>query len=275
MSIADEPLDEPDILQLGRFAPIARASLYRQEIQRLQHLAGVGDQSRSENRRLHDQLQANAKLLGFGAQFTRFLRHAIAASKQSQEIQHRVNFPCAVSRGRAQLRELDRKRVATERVACHRGQAQGRKLRRECADDGWWYYERSEPVLQHEARAFAEAVQGSAALNLEQRVINTFCEARHNPIIDAICAPWGIIRGMCLAVPGRIESIDGERGTIRVGGVTVEAILALVPYAKVGDYAVVHAGYAIQLLSPEEAEETLDLMRQVLEMEEASAGNDA
>lgn len=80
---------------------------------------------------------------------------------------------------------------------------------------------------------------------------------------------------MCLAVPGRIESITDDRGVVRVGGVTVEAILALVPDAKVGDYAVVHAGYAIQLLSPEEAEETLELMRQVLEMEEAPTESDA
>ena len=80
---------------------------------------------------------------------------------------------------------------------------------------------------------------------------------------------------MCLAVPGRIESISGERGLVRVGGVSVEAILALVPEAKVGDYAVVHAGYAIQLLSSEEAEEPLELLREVLEMEEAPADSDA
>jgi len=48
-----------------------------------------------------------------------------------------------------------------------------------------------------------------------------------------------------------------------------------VPEAKVGDYAVVHAGYAIQLLSSEEAEETLELLREVLEMEEAPADSDA
>jgi hydrogenase expression/formation protein HypC len=130
-------------------------------------------------------------------------------------------------------------------------------------------------MLQHEARAFTKSVQRSTAVYLEQRVVNAFRDARHNAIIGAAGAAWGIIRGMCLAVPGRIEFINGDRGTVRVGGVTVEAILALVPEAKVGDFAVVHAGYAIQLLSPEEAEETLELMRQVLEMEEAPTESDA
>jgi len=69
---------------------------------------------------------------------------------------------------------------------------------------------------------------------------------------------------MCLAVPGLIESIDSQNiAQVSVGGVTLKASLALVPEAKVGDYVLIHVGYAIQVLSPEDARETLELLQEI------------
>jgi hydrogenase expression/formation protein HypC len=66
---------------------------------------------------------------------------------------------------------------------------------------------------------------------------------------------------MCLAVPGRIESVDGVTALVDFGGVTREASLALVPEAAAGDFVLVHAGFAIEVLSEEEARVTLELFR--------------
>ncbi len=80
---------------------------------------------------------------------------------------------------------------------------------------------------------------------------------------------------MCLAVPGQIKEIyqqDGmTMGKVDFGGTTREVCLAYTPEAQVGDWAVVHVGFALNLLSPEEAEETLALLRQ---MAEAGDGNE-
>jgi hydrogenase expression/formation protein HypC len=53
---------------------------------------------------------------------------------------------------------------------------------------------------------------------------------------------------MCLAVPARIVSITGDLATIDLGGVSREASLSLTPEARVGDYVLLHAGFAIQTL---------------------------
>ena len=70
---------------------------------------------------------------------------------------------------------------------------------------------------------------------------------------------------MCLAVPGRIIEMEGTTGRVDFGGVTRDADLTLVPGATTGDYVLVHAGFAIQLLDEAEAEETLSLFRQLAE----------
>jgi hydrogenase expression/formation protein HypC len=75
---------------------------------------------------------------------------------------------------------------------------------------------------------------------------------------------------MCLAVPGEIKSVQGHTATVDFGGVTRTANLSLVD-AKVGDYVIVHAGYAIQVLDREEAEKTLEIFRELLEQEDAGA----
>jgi len=64
---------------------------------------------------------------------------------------------------------------------------------------------------------------------------------------------------MCLAVPGKIIEIDGQTAKVDFGGVTHEANLMLIEDASVGEYVLIHAGFAIQRLNAEEAEETLRL----------------
>jgi len=68
---------------------------------------------------------------------------------------------------------------------------------------------------------------------------------------------------MCLAVPGKILEVDGDTARVDFGGITREANVILVPEAAVDSYVLVHAGFAIQVLNEEEAEETLSLFRQL------------
>jgi hydrogenase expression/formation protein HypC len=77
---------------------------------------------------------------------------------------------------------------------------------------------------------------------------------------------------MCLAVPGKILSIEGEdfARTARVsfGGIVKEVSLAYVPEAAVGDYAIVHVGFAISLVDEQEALLTFDYLKQMGELAE-------
>ena len=74
---------------------------------------------------------------------------------------------------------------------------------------------------------------------------------------------------MCLGVPGKIIEIyekDGlKMAKVDFSGVSREACIEHVPEAKEGDYAVIHVGFAISLLSEEEALQSIDLLRQILE----------
>jgi len=69
---------------------------------------------------------------------------------------------------------------------------------------------------------------------------------------------------MCLAIPVRVIKIEGKKATVEVEGVIRRAALDLVPDVKVGDYLLLHAGFAIQKLDEKEARETLDIWREVL-----------
>lgn len=77
---------------------------------------------------------------------------------------------------------------------------------------------------------------------------------------------------MCLGVPGKIIKIyqtGGLRmGKIDFGGVIREACLEYVPQLQVGDYTVVHVGFAISHLSEEEAQSTLELLREIADFAE-------
>jgi hydrogenase expression/formation protein HypC len=69
---------------------------------------------------------------------------------------------------------------------------------------------------------------------------------------------------MCLAIPVRVvELMEGDHATVDVGGVRKEISLALVDGIAVGDYVILHVGYAIQKLDPEEAERTLALFAEL------------
>lgn len=69
---------------------------------------------------------------------------------------------------------------------------------------------------------------------------------------------------MCLAVPGKVLEIDGDRAKVDYGGVVREANISLVP-AKVGDYVVVHAGFAIEIMDTDEAEKVIELWDEYFE----------
>lgn len=69
---------------------------------------------------------------------------------------------------------------------------------------------------------------------------------------------------MCLAIPSRITKIENNMATIDVEGVQREASLMLLEDARVGDYVIVHAGFAIQKLDEAAARETLDLLREAI-----------
>lgn len=66
---------------------------------------------------------------------------------------------------------------------------------------------------------------------------------------------------MCLAVPMELVAINGPRGVARLGGVSREVNLMLVPGVKQGEFVIVHAGCAISVLDREEAEKTLETFR--------------
>ncbi len=69
---------------------------------------------------------------------------------------------------------------------------------------------------------------------------------------------------MCLAIPGKIVKISGDQGEIDFGGVLKSANISMVE-AHVGEWAVVHAGFAIEIMDEEEAQETLKLWNEVIE----------
>lgn len=71
---------------------------------------------------------------------------------------------------------------------------------------------------------------------------------------------------MCLAIPALIKYIEDKEAEAEIGGITRRISLWLTPEARVGDYVLVHTGYAINVLDQEQAEETLTLLRQIAEL---------
>ncbi len=68
---------------------------------------------------------------------------------------------------------------------------------------------------------------------------------------------------MCLGIPMKVIKINNGLGIVELGGVKREISLQLVEDIKIGDYVIIHAGFAIQKLNEEEAEETLSLLREI------------
>ena len=78
---------------------------------------------------------------------------------------------------------------------------------------------------------------------------------------------------MCLAIPGRIESLSGDdpltrMGRVNFGGVHKDASLACVPDAGIGDYVIVHAGFALSKLDETEARKIFEYLREMEELRE-------
>ena len=74
---------------------------------------------------------------------------------------------------------------------------------------------------------------------------------------------------MCLAVPAKIESIVGQKASVELAGNRFETILTLVPEAKVGDWVLVHAGFAIAVIEEQVAKETYELLAEAALVEQA------
>jgi len=70
---------------------------------------------------------------------------------------------------------------------------------------------------------------------------------------------------MCLAVPAQILEITGDKAIVDFGGVKREIMVNLLEKVKVGDYVIVHTGFAIETLNEQEALETLRLWKEILE----------
>ena len=78
---------------------------------------------------------------------------------------------------------------------------------------------------------------------------------------------------MCLAIPGRVESIDPadpnlRMARVRFGGIVKQVSLAYTPEARVGDYVIVHVGFAISRLDEKEAQQVFEYARQIGELEQ-------
>ncbi|WP_400208334.1 HypC/HybG/HupF family hydrogenase formation chaperone [Candidatus Methanomassiliicoccus intestinalis] len=72
---------------------------------------------------------------------------------------------------------------------------------------------------------------------------------------------------MCLAVPGQIVALEGTQADVDFGGVLKKVNVSLIE-GQIGDWVVVHAGFAIEKMDEEEAQETLQTWKELLEMEE-------
>jgi hydrogenase expression/formation protein HypC len=68
---------------------------------------------------------------------------------------------------------------------------------------------------------------------------------------------------MCLGIPVRMTMVEGRRGEGEIGGIRREVDLSLISGVKPGDYVILHAGFAIEKIHEEEAEETLRLLREI------------
>lgn len=68
---------------------------------------------------------------------------------------------------------------------------------------------------------------------------------------------------MCIAIPVKLIKKKGINGTVESGGVKINADLRLLDDVKVGDYIILHAGFAIQKLDEKDAKETLELLKQI------------
>jgi hydrogenase expression/formation protein HypC len=74
---------------------------------------------------------------------------------------------------------------------------------------------------------------------------------------------------MCLAIPVQIKSIEGSEAEVEFGGIAQKISVFLTPEAEVGDYVLLHTGYAIAVVDEEEAQETLRIFEEMERLAEA------
>jgi hydrogenase expression/formation protein HypC len=90
-------------------------------------------------------------------------------------------------------------------------------------------------------------------------------------IKDPVCITDGFglkYRAVCLAIPVKIVTIDGDQAETEIGGVRRRVSIVFTPEAKVGDYVLLHTGYAIGVIDEAEAEETLKLLEEMASLSE-------
>ena len=73
---------------------------------------------------------------------------------------------------------------------------------------------------------------------------------------------------MCLAVPVKVVSIEGSEAEVEIGGVKRRVSITLTPEARVGDYVLLHTGYAINVINEAEARETLKILEEMASLDE-------
>ena len=77
---------------------------------------------------------------------------------------------------------------------------------------------------------------------------------------------------MCLAVPVQVISMNGDDAEVEIGGVKRRVSIVLTPEVKVGDYVLLHTGYAINVVDEAEAQETLKIFEEMARLEEEAEG---
>jgi hydrogenase expression/formation protein HypC len=80
---------------------------------------------------------------------------------------------------------------------------------------------------------------------------------------------------MCLSIPAEIMSIDGQMAKVSIGGTIVNASLQLLENPKIGEYVLLHSGFAIERLSKDEADETLRLFKELGEIDDQLNAEDS
>ncbi|MFH1118636.1 MAG: HypC/HybG/HupF family hydrogenase formation chaperone [Bacteroidota bacterium] len=73
---------------------------------------------------------------------------------------------------------------------------------------------------------------------------------------------------MCLSIPSKVLSVSGNKAIVSVGGTQYEASIQLLDDVKVDDYVLLHTGFAIQIISEKDAIETLELIRELGEIDQ-------
>jgi len=80
---------------------------------------------------------------------------------------------------------------------------------------------------------------------------------------------------MCLAIPMRLLSRDGDSGVVELRGVRRQVSLLLLPHARAGDHLLIHAGFAIGTVDEQAAAETMQLLREWMAADESAAATEA